>query len=550
MNLLLKTFYSFLMACLVLGTVSAQIPANRRYPKIKSVTKQLVIIDLKRDSIDAQVAVCVLQGIVNRNSTRKIYVTNTYCLDNSGGWNNDAASGKQVQMGETWLNQILAKLPQQRLAIDARQPNPGMMAAVHEFRSFIRGLIIYDPKLEDATIEAATTIAGQTDGIVVSPEIAIQLKRYNFPVLKDLRELHFKNNYSCLLWLKAKYFAGANKQVAFTWSHMSSGPKSWGAANKDYVVANRLFTFYLNIEDEKESHQYREVISDYPNGTPIMGWTDERFADKVFSEEGHFMVPVIAVENLSVMSSFPSVSGKQTAARVYPLKKNAVYIAFYVPDGDNLLHTMNYQPYTILKSPDYGKIPLTWIVNPGIVDLAPLSYNWLLAQFKASGQEMGAMMSDGSPGSDRYKGFSFYCDFAKYYLKQSGIVTLKQMAEGEAVSWKVQPMVLNSGYAGTESRGIGAYEYHVDGRTFHVGSIHISEHDVKKIIRDAPAGQPLFLNIFAGTAAVDVPALVQKFTKELTAEKDGRSYYFVRSMDMAATYQAYRKSSLIHPRQR
>jgi hypothetical protein len=546
MNLLTKTYLILLAAEVFLGTASAQIPANRLYPKIKTATKQLVVIDLKNESIDAQVAVCVLQGIVNRSSMRKIYVTNTYCLDNHGGWNNNAASGKQVQMGETWLKQILSKVPQQQLTLDSRQRNPGMLAAINEFRSYIKGLIIYDPELEDATIEAATTIAGQTDGVVVSPEIAMQLKSFNFPVLKDLRELHFKNNYSCLQWLKTNYFAKANKQVAFTWSHMSNGAKSWGAANKDYVVANKLFTFYLNIEDEKESHQYREIISAYPNGTPIMGWTDERFADKVFSDEGHFMVPMIAVENLSVMSSFPSVSGKQSVPKVYPIKKNAVYIAFYVPDGDNLLHTMDYEPYTILKSPNYGKIPLTWIVNPGIVDLAPLTYNWLLSKFNNSGQEMGAMMSDGSPSSDRYKGFAFYCDFARYYLKQSGIVTLKQMAEGEAVSWKVQPLVLNSGYAGTESRGIGAYEYHMDGRTFHVGSIHISEHDVKKIIRDAPSGKPLFLNIFAGTAAVDVPTLVQNFTQELINQKDDRNYYFVRSMDLAETYKAYEKLKSAH----
>ena len=519
-----------------------QVPAGRLYPKVTVPTAKLIVADLQYDRIDGQISACVLQGIVNRSSTAKIYVMNTYCADNRGAWKNDSLPGypNQAQIAGTWLKEVFEAVPKEVLKTNPKIVNPGLMVLVAKFKSFIKGLIIYDPNLEDATIEAATTIAGQTDGLVVSPEIASLLKGYNFPVLKDLRELRFKDNIDCLAWLKTNYFKNANKQMAFTWSHMNTGKSSWGAANKDYVVANRLFTFYLNIENKAESKLYASVIKEYPAGTPVMGWTDERFADKLFADQGYFMVPVIAVENLSVFSSYPSVSGQQPKPKAYPVSNNAVYISFQVPDGDNLLHTIVYEPYTILKSPSFGEIPLTWIINPGIVDLAPSAYRWYLNKFKNTNQELAAMMGDGSPLSDRYEGFSFYCDFTKHYMEQSGILSMKQMAEGEAGSWKIQPYVMNSGYAGTDFRGPGPYEYHLNDQSFHIGTSHISEHDIKQIIKNAPANQPLFLTIFAGTAAADTPTLVKKFCDELTAQNDGRKYYFVRSMDLAATYRFFK----------
>lgn len=520
-----------------------KIPSSRLYPKVSIPTKSLVVVDLQYDKMDAQVAACVLQGIVNRSSSKKIYVTNTYCADNRGAWENDTLPGypNQAEMAATWLKEIFSNTPKETLAIDAKALNPGLMALLPLFKSYIKGLIIYDPEVEAATIEAATTIAGQTDGLVVSPALYLQLSTFGFKTITDLREQHFANNISCLKWLKANCFKQANKQVAFTWSHMGTDKNSWGAANKDYVVANRLFTFYLNIENKEESHQYSSIIKEYPAGTPIMGWTDERFADRIFADDGYFMVPMIAVENLSVMSSYPSIKGLQHKPKAYPIKNNAVYIAFHVPDGDNLLHTLVYEPYTILKSKNFGTIPLTWVINPAIVDLAPKAYEWYLSKFKNTNQELAAMMGDGSPLSDRYSGYSFYCDLANHYMAQAGIKTMKQMAEGEAVSWKVQPYVLNSGYAGTESRGIGPYEYHMNGQSFSIGTQHISEHNIKQIIADAPPNQPLFLSIFAGTGAKDVPTTVKMFCDELLAQHDGRHYYFVRSMDLAATYRAWKK---------
>jgi hypothetical protein len=540
---------SFLAAFIVLVnavTVSAQnarvnpVPANRLYPKIKIPATSLVVVDLGADKIDGQVAACGLQGIINRDSRKKVYVTNTFCKDNHGNWNNTTGNNPQAQMGDIWLHELFSKIPKEVLARDTTQQNPGFLALLARYPKAAKGIIIYDHSLEDATIEAATTIAGQTDGLILSPELAEQVKSYNFPVIADLRG-KFTNDLDCLNWLIANYFAGANKQVAFTWSHMSTGLQSWGAANKDYVVANRLFTYYLNIENEGERNHYADIVKLYPAGTPIMGWTNELSADHLFATLGYFMVPCIAVENLSVMSSFPSVKGNQPPPKVYPIKANAVYVACLISDGDNLEHSLVYEPYTMINSKNYGAIPITWVINPGITDLAPKAFEWMLA--RTGNQEFAAMMSDGSPNTDRFTGFSFYCDFAKHYVTQAGIKTMKQMLDADPVSWRVQAYAINSGYAGTDARGVGPYEYHFNGQTFNIGTTNMKDEWLFKAIDNAPAGKPLFLSVFFAGANRDVPTEAKLLAEKLKTRGDGKKYYFVRTMDLAATYRAY---SMLH----
>ena len=519
--------------------ISSNVPQSRLYPTIKTPTNSLVVVDLRKDKIEGQVAACALQGIVNRSSEEKIYVKNTLCRDNHGGWyHNDAIRSPQAQMGDIWLKKVFTNIPQKNLPADSFVENPGFMALVKYARPYIKGMIIWDPALEEATIEAATTIAGQTDGIIVSPQMAKELEKYNFPVIEDLRG-KFKTNIECLNWLVDHYFASANKQVAFTWSHMTTDPQnSWGGANKDYVVANKLFTYFLDIQVKEDRDYYENIVKKYPPGTPIMGWTDELKADKLFADYGYFMVPYISVENLTVMSSFPAVTGDKINPKSYPIENNAVYVSFFISDGDNLLHSLIYEPYTIIHTNDLNAVPTTWIINPAITDLAPPVFKWY--EQKMKNNEIAGMMSDGSPITDRFEGFSFYCDFAKHYVEKSGIRTLKQMVDAEAVAWGVQPYCINGGYAGTDWRGIGPYEYHIDNQTFHIGTTNLNDSLLSSAIDNAPKGKPLFLSVFIGGAHHDAPKLIKELAEKLKVSDNSHKYYFVRSMDLAATYRKWK----------
>ena len=516
-----------------------------KYLKVSVPTKSMIVVDLSRDRMDGQIAACVLQGIVNREDEKKIYVTNTYCYDNKRG------GPTQVQIAERFIETLFADIPVERLTSAVDREWPGFKALLERYTDRVKGLIIWDPKLEQATIEAATTIAAQTDGLVVSPDLAAALSDMNFKIIQDFRELAFENNSQCLDWLLKYWFADACKEFAFTWSHMTTDDRSWGAANKDYVVAMKLFTYYLDISDPEEAALYAKVLRNYPQGTPILGWTDERWADALFARLGFFMVPYISVENLTVHSSFPSTTGRQSEPKPAEVVSNGVYIAMFVADGDNLLHSMVYEPDIIMTSASYNKIPMTWIINPGLVDLSPRLSDWYFNNI--GNQEIGAMLSDGHPHSDRYLAFKRYCNFCDYYLEKSRMYTLKQMEESEAVGWNIQPYVMNSGYAGTCHKGIGEYEYHMDDETFHIGSIKLNNaQTIRKLIQAAHQPEPLFLNIFCGTAVEDLPQKVNDVANVLLQSEvaDGVRYFFLRSMDMAATYRVWKDLPVLNHRRR
>jgi hypothetical protein len=536
-----------------------------RYPKIAVPTKSLAVVDLGRDRMDGQVAACVLQGLVNRRSERKVYVCNSYCYDNRL-----SLKLPQAQVAEPFLTELFADVPAERLAPADDRAWPGLLALLGRFAEFAKGLVVWDPTLEAATIEAATTVAAQTDALPVSPELAEALAGSGLPITADLREHRFRTDPQCLEWLLANWMDGACRDAAFVWEHMTTGGRSWGAANKDYVAALRLFTFHVDTRQEADLLAARDVLAHYPPGTPVMGWIDERHS-AVFDDAGFCMVPYIGVENLSVQSSFASTTGVQPPPQPAELRSDGVYVAFYVADGDNLLHTLVYHPYAILHSAAYDALPVTWIINPGIVDLAPRLYEWYLARL--GGQELGAQMADGHPQTDRYRfyreygdwphmvsGFKRYCRMTRDYLRRAGIRTLKQMGESEAVAWNVQPYMVNSGYCGgRDGRGPRAREYHMDGEAFHVGSVPLETdggveagaEGLRRIVRGAPAGEPLFLNVFCGTCREnvfegdgrrDTPAIIRQVAEALEASQgaDGRRYFFLRSMDLAATYRAWR----------
>lgn len=124
------------------------------YPKLPPPPTSLVVVDLRNDSIEGQIAACVLQGIVNRAGGEMVYVLNAY-----------ATEINQQDVSQDWIREGLFKDIKVEYLNGVPDENPGFTALLQHDKRFAKGLIIYDRKLVQATIEAATTIAGQTDGI-------------------------------------------------------------------------------------------------------------------------------------------------------------------------------------------------------------------------------------------------------------------------------------------------------------------------------------------------------------------------------------------------
>lgn len=510
------------------------------FPKITPTAASLVVADLRYDRMAGQIAACGLQGIINRTAAEKLYVHHTYCADNRGGWNDPEAFGLHMaHTADTWLCDVYSDLPQTVLSSSDDPDYPMFLTIFRKYKDAVRGAVVYDPALVQATVTLAVTIAGQKDYLIASPALLERLEAlgFDFGEIVDLREQRFPDSPACLAWALEHWFDGAEHKAAFTWSHMTLDAESWGAANFDYVVANRLFAFYLNIFDPHERAHYRDVLLRYPAGTPILGWTDEIVADGLFRSLGMMMIPVISVENLTVSASFPTLDVSDTVPALPEAgapERDAVYILFQVADGDNLEHSLVYEPYTMKRDPAFGKIPAAWVMNPALCELAPrqLAYNMRL--LREHGQEPAAMLSDGSPDPDRYTGFANYCAILRECMKKSGIVVMKQMADAEAFSWNVAPRVLLSGYSGSDPRGIGPYEAHLDGETLHLGVKPLGECDLESVIRGGET--PLFLSVFAGTAMGPVASQIAKAAESLRAALPDKKLYFVTPSEAYALF--------------
>ena len=118
------------------------------------------------------------------------------------------------------------------------------------------------------------------------------------------------------------------------------------------------------------------------------------------------------------------------------------------------------------------------------------------------------------------------------------MTAMKQMLEAEAVAWNIRPDAILGGYSGADYRGISAYEYHLDGETFHIGSRPIGECDIAEIIRRAPEGKPLFLSIYSGTASLNVATRIRRYAREWTEALPEKKLRFVTA-SQAALYREW-----------
>ena len=117
-----------------------------------------------------------------------------------------------------WLKQLVPSLLQ---TVVPQTGDAALNMLLEKYRAHIQGLVIYDPKLID-TINIATTLAGQRDGMVVSPALAQDLQRlYTLPVLVDLRTYRWRNRLQAYLWAQQnllndcspRLIAGLNPEI-------------------------------------------------------------------------------------------------------------------------------------------------------------------------------------------------------------------------------------------------------------------------------------------------------------------------------------------------
>src|SRR6185312_915271 len=148
--------------------MSVEVPgldwSNQRVIPAFQTPLHITIYDIRGLSSERQLTVTTMVGIINRPQP-KIYLI----------------AGDDDLF---WLRQVLDSIPQSVLPFNGNETIENLLLT---YRQSFQGLIIYDPRLID-TVNIATMLASQSDGLVVSPTQVPDLQfLFNLPILADLR---------------------------------------------------------------------------------------------------------------------------------------------------------------------------------------------------------------------------------------------------------------------------------------------------------------------------------------------------------------------------
>jgi hypothetical protein len=367
---------------------------NSLWPTFQS-PDHLDVYDIRGTSQDTQLAITTMTGIINRQKPQ------VYLLSSA-----DAAF---------WLQEVFAQIPQE---VSPATGNTALDAMLNKYGSSIKGMIIYDPNSIDS-INIATMLAGQQDGMVVSPTQAntLQGSPHQLSVIADLRTYQWKNRIQAYTWAE-------NNLLKNSATNLIAGldPNIPGAL-RSFLVATRTFIYWLDaskwIPDIfngwiSESSLMKRIFSTFPAGTMHLGWfIDEPHGVNLTSQSA---MPVLAsdfFENLEVWTSVQNVPGIQqpqpdtvgtgqapssadtpapssvieqpssSAPDQTPIPATNLnivenvslitpkaYVSFTISDGDNLQYDQH-RMAALWKDPVRGSIPIGWTISPSLVQTAP-----------------------------------------------------------------------------------------------------------------------------------------------------------------------------------
>lgn len=148
---------------------------------------------------------------------------------------------------------------------------------------------------------------------------------------------------------------------------------------RDYAVANRAMTFWLDPNITEERELLVRIAKSVAPYTPYIGW----FAQDVLGEFGgtellaRHGVYVLAADwfaNLTVFSG-ARADNRPPKAPPTPRLENKIYVTYVMSEGDNLQYNQH-RMRILWDDPARGRVPITWTTTPMLLESAPsiLSY--------------------------------------------------------------------------------------------------------------------------------------------------------------------------------
>lgn len=343
--------------------------SNERLLPAFQAPQHLDIYDIRGASHDIQLTITMLTGLINRPQPR------VYLVSRDGD--------------NFWLNAVLTSVPH---TVSPARGNDILDTLFKTYRDSIQGLIIYDPDFIDS-VNIAMMMAGQRDGIVVSPDQAAQLQQSQdkMPVLADLRNYHWKSRLQAYNWALDNLRRDASPQIVAGLNPALAG------ALQSFLVATRAFVYWLDARDFfpdftqgllSERRLMKRIFETFGPGAVHLGWfISEPFGVRLTSEAG---LPVLASDFFNNLEVWTSIQNTQNGSSSTPVSGQAqssqanqnstssnerqnepkAYVSFTISDGDNIQYNQH-RMTQIWRDPARGTIPLGWTISPALIQAAP-----------------------------------------------------------------------------------------------------------------------------------------------------------------------------------
>ncbi|HET9919066.1 MAG TPA: GxGYxYP domain-containing protein [Ktedonobacteraceae bacterium] len=344
--------------------------ANRLLPAFQT-PQQVDIYDIRGASYEAQLTIATLVGLINRPQPR------VYLLVN----NED----------DFWFKTLFASV-QHNYATEKKEDV--LAALLAKYGSSVKGLIIYNPSPDAVdSINIATTLSGQRDGIIVSPAQAAALQSsHQLPVLFNLNQFNWKTRLQTYQWAYDNLLKDSSSRLV-----AGIDPKSLGAIGlRSFLVATRTFVYWLDSRDalpditnilSSERNLMTQIFSHFPAGATHLGWfIDEGSGVSLTSDAAITVLATDLFSNLETFTGVPAntpATPKAGPAIETPQAANNVYVSFTVSDGDNLQYCQHHM-LKLWNDPARGSFPLGWTISPVLIQGTPALASYYMSTAKAN----------------------------------------------------------------------------------------------------------------------------------------------------------------------
>lgn len=167
--------------------------------------------------------------------------------------------------------------------------------------------------------------------------------------------------------------------------------KTLNAVFRDYITATSAPCIWLDPNNKDEVPLLHKILDSLDSNSAYMGWFPNEDEMSGVTQTAQKSVYVVAADNFfngSLMSGLKTLLQKLTQRVGHktepytspPLKsiENKIYISLSWTEGDNIQY-MQHRMRLLWDDTSRGKVPMSWTINPLIIDIAPNILNYFQA---------------------------------------------------------------------------------------------------------------------------------------------------------------------------